>query len=67
TAAEGSHLECDNAAQDPPAGNNRARTSKPVKDAPAPRKPRRAGCDSFHCVARAGGPAAETILARTLA
>lgn len=56
TVAESPQMACDdNATQDPPAGNNRARADKPVKDTPAPRRARRVGCDSFHCVARATG------------
>jgi hypothetical protein len=54
TAAESPRMACDNTVtQEPPAETARAPASKPAKDTPPPRRARRVGCDSFHCVARA--------------
>jgi hypothetical protein len=54
TVAESPRIACDNnATQEPPAENTRAPASKPIKATPPPRRARRMGCDSFHCVARA--------------
>jgi hypothetical protein len=54
TGAEDPQLACVNSAtQEPSSENTRAPVNKPPKDTPAPRRPRRAGCDSFHCVALA--------------
>ena len=54
TAAESPQTACENSAtQEPPAENTRAPADKPIKSTPAPRRARRVGCDSFHCVASA--------------
>ena len=68
TVAESPQTACENrATQEPPAENTRAPANKPIKATPAPRRARRVGCDSFHCVARATSrPAAGAlVLARS--
>ena len=69
TVAESPHTACENSAtQEPPAEANRVPVDKPIKNTPAPRRPRRVGCDSFHCVARAADrPAAGVAVALVLA
>jgi hypothetical protein len=66
TAAETPRMACDNTVtQEPPAATTRAPASKSTKDTPPPRRARRVGCDSFHCVARAADrPADDPALTR---
>jgi hypothetical protein len=69
-AAEGAHLACENnVTTDPPVDRNRAAAGKSAKSTPAaPKRSRRLGCDSFHCVARGDAlPASEASSSRPAA
>jgi hypothetical protein len=59
-AADGAPVVCENSAvTDPPAERVRAPAGKSAKSAPAaPKRSRRLGCDSFHCVASGSQSAA---------
>jgi hypothetical protein len=59
-ADDGAHFACENSvATDPPAERVRAPAGKSAKSEPAaPKRSRRLGCDSFHCVARGSASAA---------